>query len=101
MTSDKIKASALGLTAGLRINVLPRKNWNPSFVIMTGIAYGSQKEKRYSIDGGAEWKSDDGGGVAVCLGFSNTFYKKHMVSLGFIGVPEDFAAVYIKYGIWF
>ncbi len=87
-------SSKLGLSAGLRINVLPQKNWNPSIAIMLGIGYGSES----NIYG--EYK-DSGLFPAFCFGFSNTFYKKHMLSIGFNRVLYYCDGIYMKYGFWF
>jgi hypothetical protein len=69
------KNTGIGVAGGIRINVLPNKNWNPSFAFMPGIMYSSQKTSRYD--------DADRSGISLALGFSfsNTFYKKHMLSL--------------------
>ncbi len=86
--------SGIGLAAGVRINIFPQRNWNPSFVIMLGPAYGSES----AIDRKYEYS---GLGYAFCFGYSNIFYKKHMLSIGFNNVVDFGAAIYIKYGFWF
>lgn len=83
-----------GLAAGARINFLPQKNWNPSFLIMPGIIYSSETTSRYD-DYGSSGISD-----AFCFAFSNAFYRKHMVSLG-LNRGENIFAAYLKYGFWF
>ncbi len=83
-----------GLAAGARINFLPQKNWNPSVLIMPGIIYSSETTTRY--DGyGSSGISD-----ALCLAFSNAFFRKHMISLG-LNRGENIFAAYLKYGFWF
>ncbi len=100
---DKNKSSAIGLAPGLRINILSQKNWNPSFVIMPGIAYASKaNEPKAKIS------------YALCFVFSNTFFKKHMISIGFsifypmqddlifiLASRSGVAIFNIKYGFWF
>lgn len=83
-----------GLAAGVRINFLPQKNWNPSFVIMPGIIYSSESTSRFD-DYGSSGISE-----AFCFAFSNNFYRKHMVCLG-LNRGENIFAVYLKYGFWF
>ncbi len=92
LSGDQTKFLALGLAAGVRMNILPQKNWNPSFVIMLGPAYGSESANYRGL------------GFAYCLGFSYTFHKKHMLSIGVNAVEgREFegGAIYIKYGFWF
>jgi hypothetical protein len=88
------KDAGFGLAAGLRLNLLPNKNWNPSLVIMPGISYSSEITTRYDDPGSR------GISGALCLGISNTFYRKHMVSMGLIS-EYNFDAAYLKYGYWF
>ena len=81
-----------GLVTGIRINVLPKKNWNPSFVLMGGVMYSSeitsQPRERKGFSG------------ALSLGISNAFYKKHMVSLGY-NAGRNIASLHLKYGFYF
>ncbi|MCH6233948.1 hypothetical protein [Cognataquiflexum rubidum] len=91
MSGSSQKSSGIGLAAGLRINVLPNRNWNPSLVIMPGIMQSSERIN------GRELSEVSG---AICLGLSNTFQGKHMVTLG-INQGENISAAYIKYGFWF
>jgi len=88
------KNLGFGLAAGIRLNLLPKKNWNPSFVIMPGISYSSEITSRYDDP------MHSGISGALCLGISNTFYRKHMVSVGFNSGKNIYAA-YLKYGFWF
>ena len=88
------KNIALGLAAGTRINVLPKKNWNPSLVIMPGVIYSSQTTSRPD-----DYRRSGMSG-ALCLGISSAFYRKHMVSIG-LNVGKNIDALYLKYGFWF
>ncbi len=88
------KNIGFGLAAGIRINVLPKKNWNPSFVIMPGVIYSSETTSRYDDYGRS------GISRALCLGISSAFYKKHMVSIG-LNIGQNIDALYLKYGLWF
>jgi|GEM_PF-1646065 len=88
------KNIGLGLAVGARVNVLPKKNWNPSFVIMPGVIYSSQTTSRPDDNG------QDGISGALCLGISSAFYRKHMVSIG-LNIGDNIDALYIKYGLWF
>ena len=83
-----------GLSGGTRINIMSKKNWNPSVVFMPGIIYSSETTSRYDDYG------RNGISGALCSGISNAFYGKRMVSIGFnIGVYID--SLYLKYGFWF
>jgi hypothetical protein len=82
---------AYGLAAGFRINLLPKKNWTPSFAIMPALIYSEQNNQ----DG--KYSSTM---PSVCLALSNKFYKKHMVTLG-INLGDYVAALHLKYGFWF
>jgi len=88
------KSFGYGLAAGIRINVLPQKNWNPSFAIMPAIMYSSETTSRYDD------KGRSGISGAICLAISNTFNKRHMVSIG-LNQGENISAGYLKYGFWF
>ncbi len=88
------KNIGFGLAAGTRINVSPKKNWNPSFVIMPGVIYSSQTTSRPDDYG------HNGISGALCLGISSAFYRKHMVSIG-LNKGKNIDALYLKYGIWF
>ncbi len=88
------KNIGFGLAAGTRINILPKKHWNPSFVIMPGVIYSSQATSRPDDNG------HNGISGALCLGLSSTFYRKHMVSTG-INIGKNIDALYLKYGLWF
>jgi hypothetical protein len=88
------KSRGFGLAAGIRINFSPQQNWNPSLVIMPGIMYSSSQSSRYDDPG------QSGTSAALNLGISNSFYKKHMVSLGF-NSGENITVLYLKYGYWF
>jgi len=88
------KNRGFGLAAGIRINVLPKRNWNPSFIIMPGVIYSSQTTSR------PDDYARNGISGALCIGFSSAFYKKHMVSIG-LNTGENIEAIYLKYGFWF
>jgi hypothetical protein len=88
------KNLGIGVVGGVRINVFPQKNWNPSLVIMPGIMYSSQTTSRYDDRGSS------GMSGAISLGIANTFYRKHMVSLGLNG-GANITSLYLKYGLWF
>ncbi|MGK7390822.1 MAG: hypothetical protein ACNS60_10730 [Candidatus Cyclobacteriaceae bacterium M2_1C_046] len=85
------KNSGLGLAAGIRFNILPQKNWNPSFVIMPGLIYSSETQADYRRSGISG---------SLFLAFSNTFYRRHMLSIG-VNRGENILLGYLKYGFWF
>ncbi|MCL6260643.1 hypothetical protein M3O96_16180 [Aquiflexum sp. TKW24L] len=91
MSGSSQTSSGIGLAAGLRINVLPNRNCNPSLVIMPGIMQSSERINGRELSGVSG---------AICLGLSNTFHGKHMGTLG-INQGENISAAYIKYGYWF
>ncbi len=93
ISGAQTKSSAIGLAAGLRINISPHTKWNPSLVVMLGIAYGSETSNQ-----GAYRNSGLSG--AFSFGISNSFRKKHMVSLGLNTVGDTFMAAHLQYGIW-
>ena len=86
--------SAVSLTPGIRINIRPQENWNPSILVMGGIMLGKNKSNRHDDPG-----SSGISGVAN-IGVSNTINKKHMITVGGL-VGEYLDAFYIKYGYWF
>lgn len=88
------EAFGYGLAAGARLNILPDKNWNPSLVLMPGVIYSSVETSREDDPG------QSGVAAALCIAVSNTFYKKHMLSLGHNG-GSHISATYLKYGYWF
>ena len=94
LSGDSQKNIGLGLAAGTRINVLPKKHWNPSFVIMPGVIYSSETTSR---QGDYEHSGISG---ALCVGISSAFNRKHMVSLG-LNIGQNIDALYLKYGLWF
>lgn len=89
------KSRGVGLMAGGRFNFLPGKNWNPSLVAMLGVMYGATITETYLAT-----RRDEGISPAITLGFANTFFQKHMISLG-ITSGEYIASIYLKYGFWF
>lgn len=95
LTGDSQKNLGFGLAAGIRINVLPQKNWNPSFVIMPGVIYSSETTSRYDGDYVSSGISGN-----FFIAFSNAFYRKHMVSIG-LNAGRNIYAAYLKYGFWF
>ena len=88
------KNLGFGLAAGTRINIMPNRIWNPSIIIMPGVIYSSETIIR------PEGYSNSGVSGTLCLGISNDFYGKHMLSMG-ATVGDNIFAVYLKYGIWF
>ncbi len=104
LSGDKTNSYAVGLAAGVRINTAPQKYWNPSFVLMPGIAYVTTA----NIYNGNQ---DSSVSFAFCFGFSNLFYKKHMVNIGVnSSVPMQHVLFFvfhtvlvanITYGFWF
>ncbi len=93
ISGNQMKATALGLAAGLRVNISPHTNWNPSLVVMPGIAFGSESS-RYG-----EYRNSGITG-ALSLGFSNAFYKRHMATIGLNIVEDMVFAAFVKYGFW-
>jgi hypothetical protein len=89
-----VEMLGLGLVTGIRINVSPKKDWNPSFVLMPGVIYSSIKTSREDLP----YKNGFSG--AVSIGFSNNFYKKNMITTG-VNVGENILAIHLKYGRWF
>ncbi len=94
LSGESQRNVGLGLAAGIRINVLPQKNWNPSLVIMPGVIYSSKTTSRYDDYG------PSGISGTLCFAVSNAFHRKHMVSIGLNSGANIFAA-YLKYGFWF
>jgi hypothetical protein len=92
LNGDSQKSFGTGWVAGTRINIRPRKNWNPSVVIMPGFIYSSE------IISNSESSSAISG--TLSLAFSNTFYKKHMLSIG-VNPGEYNTVINLKYGFWF
>ena len=85
------KNTGLGLFAGLRWNVRPGKDWNPSLFLFPGLMYSAETvftSTQSSLSG------------AVSLGFSSLFHQKHMVSIGING-GEYITSAFLKYGFWF
>lgn len=90
------KSSALAFAAGIRINIRPNKNWNPSLFFMPGIMMGSYEKE----DNNAPAYSNSGSSLAVRLGISNTIQKNHMITIGVIS-GEDFSGYFFTYGYLF
>ncbi len=88
------KNVGVGFAGGLRINAFPQKNWNPSLLFMPGLMYSSQQTSRHDDRG------NSGISPALCIGISNTFYRKHLVNIG-INTGENITAAYLKYGFLF
>ena len=85
------KNTGLGIVAGLRVNGLPGKNFNPSLFFFPGLIYSAETistTTQSSISG------------AVSLGFSSLFHQKHMISIG-INQGEYITSAFFKYGFWF
>lgn len=93
LSGHNSNSSALSLTAGARINIQPQKNWNPSLLIMGGLMSGKSKSDRYDDTGSS------GVSGALNVGVSNTFNRKHMITLGAL-VGEYVDGFYLKYGYW-
>ncbi|MCU0367869.1 MAG: hypothetical protein MUF39_03455 [Cyclobacteriaceae bacterium] len=91
---DDYKSSALSFYGGLRLNLRPKKNWNPSFYIMPGLMFESSQTSRYDDPG------QEGTSLGAQLGLSNTFNKKHMISIGFFG-GNYIDGLHLKYGFIF
>lgn len=94
LSGESQKNVGLGLAAGMRLNVMPQKKWNPSLVIMPGVIYSSETTSRYNDNGLS------GIAGALCFAVSSAFNKKHMFSLG-INQGANITATYLKYGFWF
>jgi len=88
------KNIGLGLAAGLRVNFLPKKNWNPSLFLMPGLMYSSETISRPTDP----VQRDMSGAISV--GFSNLFHQKHMISIG-INEGAYISSAFLKYGYWF
>lgn len=89
------KSSALTLAAGIRINIRPQKNWNPSLFFMPGLMMGSYESENNKVP-----TSNSGSSLAARLGISNTIHKHHMITVGVIS-GEDFGGYYLTYGYLF
>jgi hypothetical protein len=91
---DSFKASAITLAAGLRLNIRPQMNWNPSLYLMPGLMMGNYTDSD---------TNRKGSGLAMLLGLSNTFHHKHMINVGYISDNNALYlyGVYIKYGFLF
>jgi hypothetical protein len=94
LSGHSYNASALSLTAGLRLNFRPHKSWNPSLFLMPGMMSGTYQSSRKDDPG------KKGLAAAVQFGISNTIKKSHMISLGFFG-GEFIEGAALKYGFWF
>lgn len=94
-SGDKYSSSALTLAAGIRLNIRPQKNWNPSLFLMPGFMMGS-----YHSDDNANSITRSNTGLAIQLGLSNTIHKKHMVTIGYLS-GANFDGVYFRYGYLF
>ncbi len=92
LSGDSQKNKGAGWVAGTRINLLPKKNWNPSFLIMPGFIYSSETNSSNQHNTALS--------STICIAFSNTFYQKHMVSIG-VNPGEYNTIMYLKYGLWF
>lgn len=87
-------ANAITLYGGVRLNMRPKKNWNPSLYLMPGLMFGSDQTSRPD-DSGRKGKS-----LAAQLGVSNTFSNKHMITIGIFS--GDFIdGVHLNYGFMF
>ncbi len=86
------KNIGIGSAVGLRINVLPKKNWNPSLIIMSGVMYSSEITSQPTESKGVS--------IAISIGISNTFYQKHMVSIGY-NDGRNIESLFVKYGFCF
>lgn len=94
ISGQRYRATALSVTAGLRLNLRPQRAWNPSLFLMPGLMLGSDDSDRYDDPGRR------GIAPAAQLGLSNTFGRKHMVTTGFFG-GEYLTGFSLKYGYWF
>ncbi len=88
------KNAGLGLTAGIRVNFLPEKNWNPSLFLMPGLMYSSETISRPADP------TQKGISGAISVGVSNLFHQKHMLSVG-INEGAHISSTFLKYGYWF
>lgn len=88
------KNTGLGILAGLRLNLRPRKSWNPSLFLKPGMMYSSENIARASDP------IQRGFSGAISLGLSSLFHQKHMISLGF-NQGANIESAFLKYGIWF
>ncbi|MDO5509107.1 MAG: hypothetical protein Q4F57_00285 [Weeksellaceae bacterium] len=93
LTSYNYSAAGISLTPGLRINIRPQRNWNPSILFMLGISYSQQKKDRIDVSGEA------GISPALNLGVASTFHQRHMGSIGIFG-NDNIGGLYLKYGYW-
>lgn len=88
------KNTGIGLLAGLRLNLRPQKNWNPSLFLKPGLMYSSENISRTSDP------IQKGFSGAISLGVSSLFHQKHMLSLGF-NQGANIESAFLKYGFWF
>lgn len=88
------KNTGLGLVAGIRVNFLPEKNWNPSLFLMPGLMYSSESISRPNDP------TQKGMSGAISLGISSLIHQKHMISIGTNG-GAYISSIFLKYGYWF
>jgi hypothetical protein len=88
------KNTGLGLLTGLRLNLRPKKSWNPSLFLKPGLMYSSENISRTSDP------IQKGFSGAISLGLSSLFHQKHMLSLGF-NQGANIESAYLKFGFWF
>jgi hypothetical protein len=88
------KNTGVGLLAGLRLNLRPEKNWNPSLFFFPGVMYSSETISNSPAT------TNSGISAGISVGISSLFHQKHMLSLGITG-SEYISSLFLKYGFWF
>lgn len=83
------------LAAGIRVNIRPQKNWNPSLYFMPGIMIGS-----FESDSINDPDQTGGCSLAAQLGISNTFHQRHVTTIEYKS-GDKFNGVCFKYGFLF
>ena len=85
------KNAGLGLAAGLRLNILPKKKWNPSLFLFPGLMYSSQTITTSSKN------TQSGLSGAVSIGISCLYRQRHLISIG-INQGSYITSAFLKYG---
>jgi len=94
-SGDNYRSSALTLAAGIRLNIRPQKNWNPSIFLMPGLMMGS-----YESEDNSNTINQSNTGLSLQLGLSNTIHNKHMITIGLLS-GANFDGLYFRYGFLF
>ena len=92
LSSDHQTNIGFGICPGIRLHLLPGKNWNPSLVGYVGLVYSKESTTEPSIQKGFS--------QYISCALTNTFYQKYMLSIG-LGLGENIDCIFVKFGIRF